>query len=68
MPVVIASILTATNEPRALAGTSSAMYVREMNEAMPMAIPLTIPAAMSQATDGASAVPSALAVKMIPPG
>ena len=40
MPVVMASMLTATSEPRTFAGTSSAMYMGEMNEAMPMPMPL----------------------------
>ncbi len=66
MPLVIASMLTATNEPRTLAGTSSAIYIGEMNEAMPMAMPLTIIPAINQVTVGASAVPRALAVKMMP--
>ena len=66
MPVVIASMLTATNEPRTFAGTSSAIYIGEINEAMPMAIPLTILAAINQATVGARAVPMALTVKIMP--
>ena len=66
MPVVIASMLTATSEPRFFAGTSSAIYIGEMNEAMPMATPLTTRAAISHATVGASAVPMALTVKTTP--
>ena len=66
MPLVIASMLTATNEPRTFAGTSSAIYIGEINEAMPMPIPLTILAAINQLTVGARAVPMALAVKMMP--
>jgi hypothetical protein len=53
----------AISQPRTLAGTSSAMYIGEINEAMPMAIPLTIMAAINQATDCAEAVPPALTVK-----
>ena len=66
MPLVIASMLTATNEPRTFAGTSSAIYIGEINEAMPMAIPLTTLAAINQVTVGARAVPRALTVKMMP--
>jgi hypothetical protein len=66
MPLVIASMLTATNEPRTFAGTTSAIYIGEMNEAMPMAMPLTIMAAINQGIVGASAVPRALTVKMMP--
>ena len=66
MPVVIASMLTATSEPRTFAGTNSAIYIGEINEAMPMAIPLTILAAINQATVGARAVPMALTVKIMP--
>jgi len=66
MPLVIASMLTATNEPRTLDGTSSAIYIGEINEAMPMAIPLTTLAAINQLAVGARAVPRALTVKMAP--
>ena len=52
MPLVIASMLTATNEPRTFAGTTSAIYIGEINEAMPMAMPLTILAAINQVTVG----------------
>ncbi len=65
MPLVIASMLTATNEPRTFAGTTSAIYIGEINEAMPMAIPLTILAAINQVTVGAKAVPIALIVKIM---
>ena len=66
MPVVIASMLTATNEPRTFVGTSSAIYIGEINEAMPMAMPLTTLAEINQLTVGARAVPMALTVKIIP--
>ena len=66
MPVVMASMLTATSEPRTLAGTSSAMYMGEMNEAIPMPIPLATRATISQPTVGANAVPIALKVKTMP--
>ena len=66
MPVVIASMLTATKAPRTLAGASSAMYIGEINEAMPMATPLTVLPTISQLTVGARAVPIALEVKIIP--
>ena len=66
MPLVIASMLTATNEPRTFAGTTSAIYIGEINEAMPMAIPLTILAAINQVIVGARAVPMALTVKIMP--
>ena len=64
MPVVMASMFTATSAPRTFAGTSSAMYIGEIKEAMPIASPLTIIPAINQATVGARAVPSALAVKI----
>jgi len=66
MPVVMASIFTATKAPRTFAGANSAMYMGEINEAMPMAMPLTIRPAINQVTVGAIAVPMALAVKMMP--
>ena len=67
MPVVIANMLTATSEPRTFAGTSSAIYIGEINEAIPMAIPLTILAAINQIIVDARAVPIAVTVKMMPP-
>lgn len=66
MPVVMASMLTATSEPRTFAGTSSAMYIGEMNEAMPMPTPLATLAAISHPTVGANAVAIALKVKTTP--
>jgi hypothetical protein len=66
MPVVIASMLTATSEPRTFAGTSSAMYIGEIKEAMPMASPLATLSIISQVTVGASAEAMALAVKIMP--
>ena len=66
MPLVIASMLTATNEPRTFDGTSSAIYIGEIKEAIPMAIPLTILAAINQETVGANDVPMALTEKIMP--
>ena len=50
---------------RELSGTIP-RYTGEMNEAMPMPIPLTTLAAINHLTVGARAVPRALAVKIIP--
>ena len=66
MPVVMASMLTATSEPRTFDGTSSAIYMGEMNEAMPMPMPLATRAPISQPTAGANAVAIALNVKTAP--
>jgi hypothetical protein len=66
MPVVMASMLTATNDPRASAGASSAIYMGEMNDAIPMPIPLATMAPINQPTDGANDVPIALSVKTMP--
>ena len=66
MPVVIASMLTATSEPRTFAGTISAMYSGEIKEAMPIAIPTTILPAINTVTVCARAVEAALTVKIIP--
>ena len=62
MPVVIASMLTATSEPRFFAGTSSAMYIGEIKEAMPIASPLATLSTISQVTVGANAEAMALAI------
>jgi hypothetical protein len=66
MPLVIASMLTATNEPRTFDGTSSAIYIGEINDAIPMATPLKVRPTINQLTVGARAVPIALTVKIIP--
>ena len=52
MPVVMASMFTATSAPRTFAGTNSAIYIGEMKEAMPIASPLTIIPAINQGTGG----------------